>query len=680
MFIAKINVWMLIFLCIGKVRSTETEAKEDLVQSESKDGTLEIIKQIKKVNNDGSYTVGYEADDGSFKIESRDVLGNIKGTYGYIDDTGKIKRVSYSSTNSTDIVHHVEGDSVVQRIPKHNRTFVSSTTNRPYHSTTTASSIQNLVKKKHNIVSSTTNRPTFDDSVSKSTTRTHLVYATTPRSRFLLKSSDDSQHTKQEGQLARPEELDRPTEIPLFRRLAANHPATEIKPVTEEPELKSNILRRQLPRENDYDPHQHIHNLQQSIGSDSPDVYSASMTTGTPRPLFTTTYRPIRLSSTTSPIRRATVRYPKNLQASAQHKEETTTSTEQEESNEQPAVSEPTPTTVPVVQIPANRAQPETLVALRHPYQRNTVLVPLSHIQRRLVPFASPRDINDNIQGYVPQLEQYTGEPTSNPVYSQEAPRHEYARRLSPLRPMPVQIDENGYVREYPQQSLQQKFVAVPIPVSQRYLQEVPSNSIENIQPPVSIRDFQIILQQLELRQKRLERLHELTDPRRISEYQQKRNFEPNQYYRRFAPNTNQVVQFVPNQDAQGRRHYDTLRNRELPYQDSQNQYEDEQFAQSYVPTKRVARLLKNTGEPSDDEEYLPADIREMLLLKMLQLAVNPALPPDSEESGSTNSPVNYFKKDPSRNVEILGEEQEQSRRPSRVKRFKEADDLEYTE
>ncbi|XP_044757570.1 uncharacterized protein LOC123315782 [Coccinella septempunctata] len=678
MFIAKINVWTLIFLCIGKATSTETEAKEDLVQSESKDGTLEIIKQIKKVNNDGSYTVGYEADDGSFKIESRDVLGNIKGTYGYIDDSGKIKRVSYSSTNSTDIVHHVEGDSVVQRIPKLNRTFVSSTTNRPYHSTT-ASSIQNLVKKKHGS-SSTTASNIDEDSAVKSTTKTHLVYATTPRSRFLLKSAEDSQQGKHEGQLPRPEELDRPTELPLFRRLSANHPATEIKPVTEEPELKSNILRRQLPRENDFDPHQHVHTLQQSLGSDSPDVYSASMTTGTPRPLFTTTYRPIRLSTTAVPIRRATVRYPKNLQSSAQHKEETTPSKEEEESDEPSSVSETTPSSIPVVQIPANRPQPETLVAIRHPYQRNTVLVPLSQLQRRLVPFASPRDINDNIQGYVPQLEQYAGEPTSNPSYNQEAPRSEYARRIPPpLRPMPVQIDENGYVREYPQQSFQQKYVAVPVSVPQKYEQEVSSNTIENIQPPVSIRDFQIILQQLELRQKRLERIHELTDPRRNVDYQQKRNFEPNQFYHRFAQNNpSNTIQFIPNPDAQRRRQYQSISTRQFAYQHPQNQYEDEQFAQSYVPTKRVARLLKNSGDEGSGEEYLPADVREMLLLKMLQLAINPALPNDNEESETTTS--NYFKKDPSRNVEILGEEQEPSRRPSRVKRFKETEDLEYTD
>lgn len=38
-----------------------------------------ILKQVNRVNDDGSYTFGYEAADGSFKIETRDVRGNVKG-------------------------------------------------------------------------------------------------------------------------------------------------------------------------------------------------------------------------------------------------------------------------------------------------------------------------------------------------------------------------------------------------------------------------------------------------------------------------------------------------------------------------------------------------------------------------------------------------------------------------
>ena len=39
----------------------------------------EIVKQVNEINEDGSYTVGYEASDGSFKIETRDTEGNVEG-------------------------------------------------------------------------------------------------------------------------------------------------------------------------------------------------------------------------------------------------------------------------------------------------------------------------------------------------------------------------------------------------------------------------------------------------------------------------------------------------------------------------------------------------------------------------------------------------------------------------
>lgn len=62
---------------------------------------VSILKQINKVNDDGSYTFGYEASDGSFKVETRDVAGNVKGMFGFVDDVGQLKRVSYSANNSS---------------------------------------------------------------------------------------------------------------------------------------------------------------------------------------------------------------------------------------------------------------------------------------------------------------------------------------------------------------------------------------------------------------------------------------------------------------------------------------------------------------------------------------------------------------------------------------------------
>lgn len=53
----------------------------DEVEPEAKSTTtpVPIIKQINKVNDDGSYTFGYEAGDGSFRIEKKELSGHVKG-------------------------------------------------------------------------------------------------------------------------------------------------------------------------------------------------------------------------------------------------------------------------------------------------------------------------------------------------------------------------------------------------------------------------------------------------------------------------------------------------------------------------------------------------------------------------------------------------------------------------
>lgn len=51
----------------------------------------EILKQIHHVNDDGSYVFGFEASDGSFRIENRAVDGQVTGRYGYIDSNGELQ-------------------------------------------------------------------------------------------------------------------------------------------------------------------------------------------------------------------------------------------------------------------------------------------------------------------------------------------------------------------------------------------------------------------------------------------------------------------------------------------------------------------------------------------------------------------------------------------------------------
>lgn len=66
-------------------------------QEEQKQEPIAILKQINKHNEDGSYTYGYEGADGSFKIETKAADGEVKGKYGYVDESGKVKVVEYGA-------------------------------------------------------------------------------------------------------------------------------------------------------------------------------------------------------------------------------------------------------------------------------------------------------------------------------------------------------------------------------------------------------------------------------------------------------------------------------------------------------------------------------------------------------------------------------------------------------
>ena len=50
-----------------------------------------------RLNEDGSYTYGYEASDGTFKLETRFVDGTVQGKYGYVDVNGEVKIIEYGA-------------------------------------------------------------------------------------------------------------------------------------------------------------------------------------------------------------------------------------------------------------------------------------------------------------------------------------------------------------------------------------------------------------------------------------------------------------------------------------------------------------------------------------------------------------------------------------------------------
>ncbi|XP_047507261.1 DNA translocase FtsK-like [Pieris napi] len=91
---------VILALCACAQAQYAEERAPRYIASESKTEPpppVAILKQINRHNEDGSYTYGYEGGDGSFKIETKSVSGEVKGKYGYKDDTGKLRVIEYGA-------------------------------------------------------------------------------------------------------------------------------------------------------------------------------------------------------------------------------------------------------------------------------------------------------------------------------------------------------------------------------------------------------------------------------------------------------------------------------------------------------------------------------------------------------------------------------------------------------
>ncbi|KAJ6638335.1 hypothetical protein Bhyg_11070, partial [Pseudolycoriella hygida] len=71
----------------------------------SKPPPVQTIRNYSKVNDDGSFTFGYEAADGSFKEETRGTDCVVRGKYGYVDPDGNKREFTYVSGNPCDPNH-----------------------------------------------------------------------------------------------------------------------------------------------------------------------------------------------------------------------------------------------------------------------------------------------------------------------------------------------------------------------------------------------------------------------------------------------------------------------------------------------------------------------------------------------------------------------------------------------
>lgn len=79
-----------------------TNYRESRTKDHAKAPPVQTIRNYNKVNDDGSFTFGYEAADGSFKEETRGTDCVVRGKYGYIDPDGNKREFTYVSGNPCD--------------------------------------------------------------------------------------------------------------------------------------------------------------------------------------------------------------------------------------------------------------------------------------------------------------------------------------------------------------------------------------------------------------------------------------------------------------------------------------------------------------------------------------------------------------------------------------------------
>merc|ERR1712059_26165 len=68
-----------------------------------------ILRYIDQQNRDGSYTYGFEAGDGTYKIETREVDGQVRGKYGYYDPEGVLREATYGATSKSGFQPQING-------------------------------------------------------------------------------------------------------------------------------------------------------------------------------------------------------------------------------------------------------------------------------------------------------------------------------------------------------------------------------------------------------------------------------------------------------------------------------------------------------------------------------------------------------------------------------------------
>ncbi|XP_039452402.2 uncharacterized protein LOC120431337 [Culex pipiens pallens] len=531
--------------------TTAHSEKSDLVEAETKDPKkLEIIKQIRKFNNDGSYTVGYEAEDGTFKIESRDVLGNIKGTYGYVDENGQIQRVQYNAHNNTGIKTMAPPpvtEDVVHIPPRYNRTYMGApTTRRPpmYFSSTSApqrTSVIQTIPRKRPHTTSTTEKSTSraadtTSSYEPTTASSHSTSVQTSKPLLIIRPTPLPLTAKTLEQLVRPEKQESEHISKIYAKSASMRPKE-----SEKKAVRGNFLRRQLPQEDSgeeqYEAQQQVV-YGQSAGEEISNLFGS-----TPpglRPIYTTTPAP-RIPAAVLAARQRAAQIQNVLNERAVTTTERTYAKPPRKQEPAAVMYEPATepssetsyvTDMPLVQIPANsnREVAEAAEEERRVYRPRPIefrprenyryLPTQDRPERYRVPLGIPPQARAFPGAEQQQQQQYIREPQrGHPLAPENYPDEEinniaYRQQRRPQGPPPppqyAQTQQeppsagnvpNGH--SYPQQSYQVPYSYNPY--RNPYQSPAVSPYYDFPERPLTTRDFERILQILIFRHQQIQ-------------------------------------------------------------------------------------------------------------------------------------------------------------------------------
>ncbi|KAI5633872.1 hypothetical protein NE865_13441 [Phthorimaea operculella] len=626
--------------------------KEILKASETADPSkVEIVKQIRRLNPDGSYTVGYEADDGTFKIESRDVLGNVKGTFGR-----PLGTVVYPTRGS-----YTTRGTNVQAIPR--RRIATTLSTKPPTTTEMTTEKQQAEESTSNILN--LYKPK-EESVTMIRTRSQMQ-------KPISRNDKDDLITRQTT-----------TKLPHTVKPVYEH-------VTEEPENdpgKANTIRRELTGTSQ---NPHMLSLQQSAGDDSTDVYGSHLSLGTVRPLFTTTTPRPRLVPIHSLVA-ARQRIQQQYQ-DAQHQEQETTieaSTGRVFDHENVVTSNPVPVVHIPQRIPEERfyqqpiyRRPQSTVQFRtNEYLRDNPGAPIPIGNQR--PFLQYEYQNIHPQHkvlephFVKESHHQTQAPQIKGSASEAVTAAPYDNRQV-TRIIPIAVDERGVPIQGYQRFVNPYRPAQPQPQPQPVLIQPqhqprydPIEEMNSISAPVSTRDLKRLLQILILRQNRLQALmDQIVAPG--PPYQPLPLFRAAEPQYEYTQNRYQTRQYPDDERYDYRYEQQQPYRQQEVYQNQVQNYEPQQYeSQRYVPRRRLYTRPYDTQSSSSNRveetpEYLPPEIREALLLKMLMLAISPDFMPTPQPLTELTTAAPTRKQ--VRNVQILGEEgsAEESKKPMQM-------------